>query len=158
MELQIIRYENTKRALFGKLYVNSKSICDTMENHANERMEGNYAVVKQRCLQYGTAMPILRDNELTIKLLHRSAYPACCRFCNPIKEVSLNTRMPKFCPMLKPGNGVCGRVDGSILLGQRERDADILLHPVETFDFLHEMLEEAWKKEEECRIRIINLF
>ena len=49
-----------------------------------------------------------------------SLLTARCEGCSPQKtedkEVSLNTIMPCYCPMLKPGNGVHHREDGSIIL------------------------------------------
>ena len=63
--------------------------------------------------------------------------------------------MPRFCPMLKPGNGIHNRRDGSILIGRR-RCMGLLINTRKVFDALYARLRMTCKRNNEIIINIIN--
>lgn len=67
---------------------------------------------------------------------------ACCETCAKIAEVNNNTHMPKVCHMIKPGNGVYSRCDGSIVVGETIVSG-CLRHPKQHFEQLAERLRKA---------------
>ena len=60
-------------------------------------------------------------------------------------EVSLNTRLPKRCTMLKPGNGIHGHREGHILVGIRGARG-LLIHPRMTFDSLYGRIRKSLER------------
>lgn len=67
--------------------------------------------------------------------------------------MSLNTCLPRYCPMLKPGNGIHGRKDGSILLGTRTA-LGLLVHPRASFDRLYDRLRKNQERGHEAQLLI----
>ena len=65
-----------------------------------------------------------------------------CSQCEQLEHVSNNSTMPCVCPMLKPGNGVHHRKDGSIILGTRIIPG-CLKHPLHAFIPLAERIRKA---------------
>lgn len=55
--------------------------------------------------------------------------------------------------MLKPGNGICGRLDGSILVGQFNCLGS-LIHPKTTFDSLYERIRKSLSRGNEVLLTI----
>ena len=53
--------------------------------------------------------------------------------------------MPCYCPMLKPGNGLHHREDGSIILGTQVIPG-CLSHPLQAFEPLAERIRKAIKR------------
>ena len=136
MKIIINRTEQTRTAIAGSLYINGQYICDTAENRQTALPAGKYRIIRHYCHQYNRFMPIIGTR------------PSCSH-CEPQKtedkEVSLNTLMPCYCPMLKPGNGVHHREDGSILLGTQVIPG-CLSHPLHAFDPLAERIRKAIKR------------
>ena len=54
----------------------------------------------------------------------------------------MNSSLPCYCPMLKPGNGIHNRLDGSILVGVYN-SLGSLIHTKDIFDALYERIRKA---------------
>ena len=154
MQIIINRKELRKSAIAGSLYIDGQYICDTAENAQTALPSGKYRIVRHYCHQYNRFMPLVQrlefnEERLSIKEFRstlnfqRSTFN--CSHCHPLEEVSLNTVMPKYCPMLKPGNGVYGRNDGSILLGTQIVPG-CLSNPIQAFAPLAERIRKAIKR------------
>ena len=61
--------------------------------------------------------------------------------------------MPCHCPMIKPGNGVHHRDDGSIILGTQIIPG-CLSHPLQAFDPLAERIRKAIARGKEIKLVI----
>ena len=133
MQIIINRKELRKSAIAGSLYIDGQYICDTAENAQTALPSGKYRIVRHFCKQLKRQMPLLVSGSVN------------CSHCHPLEEVSLNTVMPKYCPMLKPGNGVYGRNDGSILLGTQIVPG-CLSNPIQAFAPLAERIRKAIKR------------
>ena len=157
MNIIINRTEQTQSAIAGTLHISGQYICDTAENRLTALPAGQYQIVRHYCHQYQRFMPMIltaisdepramSQEKLTA---HCSLLTARCEGCSPQKteeeEVSLNTIMPCYCPMLKPGNGVHHREDGSILLGTQIVPG-CLSHPLHAFEPLAERIRKAIKR------------
>ena len=159
MKLIINRKEQTKTAIAGRLTIDGEYICDTAENRLTALPTGQYRIVRHYCKQYNRFMPLIRHPELVsgpVKELVSGSkkHQWDCSHCSPQiteEEVSLNTILPCHCPMLKPGNGIHHRNDGSILLGT-EIVPGCLSHPLQAFSPLAERIRKAVK-----RNKVINL-
>ena len=146
---------NSKPSISGSLYISGTYICDTEENPCTALPAGEYRIVRHLCKQYGRKMPVILtamsneqrdmslenhpDGKLTA---HSSQLIARCGQCEQLELVSNNTSMPQQCPMLKPGNGVHHRKDGSIILGTRIIPG-ALKHPLHAFIPLAERIRKA---------------
>jgi len=60
---------------------------------------------------------------------------------NTAFTVNLHT-LPCWCPMLKPGNGVHNRLDGSILVGEYQC-LNSIIHPKKVFDTLYQRIRKS---------------
>ena len=107
MTITIKRTSATGEVTEGHLLVNGVTVCDTLENTLHRIHAGRFPVSLIDCRQYGRKM-ICVGNE--------KQHP--CERCKAKREVYANTPMPAYCPMIKPGNGVVNRRDGSIIVGQ----------------------------------------
>lgn len=113
----------------GHLTIDGLRICDTLENTNGLAPAGVYPITLIKCKQYSRKMPCLNAN-------------APCDLCKKLPFVCNNSTLPCWCPMLKPGNGICGRLDGSILVGQFNCLGS-LIHPKTTFDPLYERIRKS---------------
>ena len=125
----------------GHLRIDGFTICDTLENTYSCLAPGDYRVHLIKCRQYARKMPILIPNS--------------CSSCPRKHYVNHNTVMPCFCPMIKPGNGIHSRHDGSILIGHR-RCQGLLIHPREVFATLYDRLRMTIQRGNEVTLKIIN--
>ena len=137
----------------GQLSIDGIKICHTLENSNSLVPAGEYHITLAKCKQYSRKMPVLNPEapcSLCKKSL-RSALPLGQSKNSPLgptgrlpkqEPSSLNSVLPCYCPMLKPGNGVCGRLDGSILVGQRNC-LGCLVHPKDAFDSLYERIRKS---------------
>ena len=120
---------NSKHYVSGSLIIDEQTICDTEENAFTSLPVGEYRIVRHYCKQYDRFMPVVGVPK--------------CQHCEQLQEdVCLNTTMPCICPMLKPGNGVYNRTDGSIILGTRIV-LGCLSHPLQAFNPLAERIRKA---------------
>lgn len=151
MKIEIRRMEKMGEAIDGTLHIDGQYICDTVENSHTALPAGNYQVERHYCKQYGRFMPIVvptAGDELRI---------LGCEGCKPSEEeVNLNTIMPCVCHMLKPGNGVHNREDGSIILGTCICSGCLKL-PLKAFEPLAERIRKAVKRKSQIVLGIFNV-
>lgn len=135
----------------GYLSIDGTRICDTLENSNAQIPAGEYPITLVKCKQYSRKMPLLVNHEpLTLNAegvasesRERSGnLEPCCGRCLKLRFVNMNTTLPCYCPMIKPGNGVHNRLDGSILVGQYNC-LGCLFHPKTTFDPLYERIRKS---------------
>lgn len=132
----------------GHLRIDGYTICDTLENTYSCLAPGDYRVHLIKCRQYARKMLILIPNS-------SSLIPNSCSSCPRKHYVNHNTVMPCFCPMIKPGNGIHSRHDGSILIGHRQCQG-LLIHPREVFSSLYDRLRMTIQRGKEVTLKIIN--
>jgi hypothetical protein len=129
--MKIIITRNISRNEFthGRLTIDGEFVCHTLEN-ANSRVPaGTYTIRLAKCKQYSRKMLLLNPK-------------APCLQCPKLSFVSNNTTLPCYCPMLKPGNGAHGRLDGSILVG-KYNCLNSLIHPMDVFAPLYERIRKS---------------
>ena len=113
----------------GKLSIDGNRVCDTLENANALVPAGKYDLTLIKCKQYARKMPCFNP------------HPPC-DLCPKLSFVCTNSTLPCYCPMLKPGNGVHNRLDGSILVG-KYNCLNSLIHPKTTFDPLYERIRKS---------------
>lgn len=86
---------------------------------------------------------------------------AACTSCCRLDFVGANTRLPRFCPQIKAGNGIHNRWDGSILVGSLTDPNDptrnchgCLLHPQAAFDNLFDRIRMSVNRGHEIELVI----
>lgn len=129
----------------GTLAISGQHVCDCSEFAGSCLPLGTYPIVVSRCKQYNRKMPLV--------LMSGGAMPDCSR-CPKLRGVSLNSRMPVVCPMLKPGNGVNKRNDGSIIVGERLCQG-VMLHPAVSFNRLIDRLDKAQLRGEPIELTVV---
>lgn len=142
MQIKLCRKSIFGDVISGELLIDGKRVCDTAENANGALPAGTYAVRLLHCRQYGRKMICLHP------------HPPCGK-CRQLRFCGNNTILPCYCPMLKPGNGVCKRLDGSIVVGQQGAPGCIL-HPRKTFDALFQRLRKHTARGNEVTLSIIN--
>jgi hypothetical protein len=162
MKIEIKRTEVRAEAISGTLTINGQFICHTVENRLAALPVGTYSIQRHYCKQYNRFMPLVGHPEHTNRHPeHTNRHPELvsgsktCEQCQQLEEeeVSLNTTLPCSCPMLKPGNGIHGRTDGSILLGTLIIPG-CLKHPLAAFDPLAERIRKALSRNKEITLTI----
>ncbi|MEE1386812.1 MAG: DUF5675 family protein [Prevotella sp.] len=133
INITIRRVQSANESADSKMYISGRFVCDCSENIATALPVGSYHVVVDRCKQYGRKMLLVLADE---------DRKPCCASCKRVGEPSVNSRMPCVCPMIKPGNGVHLRSDGSIIVGERLVPG-VLKQPVTTFNRLFARLKTA---------------
>ena len=152
MNIIITRYLKTAEArctervevIDGHLLIDGQKICDTAENANGALPEGTYPITLLKCKQYKR------------KMLCLEASTRCDR-CPKLEFVCNNTTMPVYCPMLKPGNGVHKRLDGSIILGTRIAPG-CLKHPKQAFDSVYGRIRKSIQRGNQVVVTIKNSF
>ena len=132
MNISIIRrrLREASNSIDGALYVDGMKICDTAENALSALAPGTYAVALVRCRQYARKMPVVQVQGCGL-----------CQECRKHSFAGINTTMPTVCHMLKPGNGVHRRTDGSIIVG-KHLVPGCLIYPRQAFDILYERIRK----------------
>lgn len=115
---------------------------DRQENANGLAPAGDYPITLVKCKQYARKMPCLNP------------HPPC-DLCKKLPFVCTNNTLPCWCPMLKPGNGVHDRLDGSICVGQYNC-LNSLLHPKTTFDPLYERIRKSISRGNQVTLSIKN--
>ena len=105
----------------------------------------------------GTAMAQAMEPAKRPKKASVAACTSCCR----LDFVGANTRLPRFCPQIKAGNGIHNRWDGSILVGSLTDPNDptrnchgCLLHPQAAFDNLFDRIRMSVNRGHEIELII----
>ena len=129
MKIVLSRIRTKGEFTEGQLSIDGVRICSTLENSNAQVPSGEYVITLLKCKQYARKMPCLNPS-------------APCDLCPKLKFVCMNSTLPCYCPMLKPGNGVHNRLDGSILVGQYHC-LNCLIHPKSIFDALYERIRKT---------------
>ena len=130
MHILITRHRYKPATIDGQLSIDGIRICDCAENAHTALPPGTYSITIVHCRQYARKMPLIR----------------------PISNQSsvINNRV---CPMLKPGNGVYHREDGSILVGEYLVPG-CLKHSRFTFDNLYDRIRKNLQRGKEVTLTI----
>ena len=129
MHITLQRIRTHGEYVHGLLSIDGNRVCDTLENDNGKVPAGQYQICLNRCKQYSRKMPCLNPN-------------SPCDLCSKLKFICNNTTLPCWCPMLKPGNGVQNRLDGSILVG-RYNCLGSIIHPKDAFDSMYERIRKS---------------
>lgn len=148
MEIVIRRTHKTEVAVDGHLSINNERVCDTAECRENALPAGTYPISMVKCKQYGKRCLCV-------------GHPDCAT-CTQLRTeyVNNNTVMPKVCPMLKMGNGVIARPDGSIILGERICEEPripvwgSMIHTKAAYDRVFDCVRKTLERGHEVRLRI----
>ena len=130
MHILITRHRYKPATIDGQLSIDGIRICDCAENAHTALPPGTYSIAIVHCRQYARKMPLI----------------------TPISNQSsvINNRI---CPMLKPGNGVYNRKDGSILVGEYLVPG-CLKHSRFTFDNLYDRIRKNLERGKEVTLTI----
>ena len=130
MHILITRHRYKPATIDGQLSIDGIRICDCAENAHTALPPGIYSITIVHCRQYARKMPLI----------------------TPISNQSsvINNRV---CPMLKPGNGVYNRKDGSILVGEYLVPG-CLKHSRFTFDNLYDRIRKNLQRGKEVTLTI----
>ena len=130
MHILITRYRYKPATIDGQLSIDGIRICDCAENAHTALPPGTYSIAIVHCRQYARKMPLI----------------------TPISNQSsvINNRV---CPMLKYGNGVYNREDGSILVGEYLVPG-CLKHSRFTFDNLYDRIRKNIERGKEVTLTI----
>ena len=130
MHILITRHRYKPATIDGQLSIDGIRICDCAENAHTALPPGTYSIAIVHCRQYARKMPLI----------------------TPISNQSsvINNRV---CPMLKPGNGVYNRKDGSILVGEYLVPG-CLKHSRFTFDNLYDRIRKNIERGKEVTLTI----
>ena len=130
MHILITRHRYKPATIDGQLSIDGIRICDCAENAHTALPPGTYSITIVHCRQYARKMPLI----------------------TPISNQSsvINNRV---CPMLKYGNGVYNREDGSILVGEYLVPG-CLKHSRFTFDNLYDRIRKNLERGKEVTLTI----
>lgn len=142
MIITIKRYRQKTDTIDGHLYIDGQKVCDTAENALYCLRQGTYPVEIRKCKQYARKMPII-------------SIGVECKDCPKMQFCCTNSNLPKYCPQLKPGNGVYNRTDGSIILGTYIVPG-CLKRPREAFDSVYDRLRKSAERGHKIALTIIN--
>ena len=140
MNIVITRTRTKGEYTEGYLSIDGIRICSTLENSNAQVPSGEYVITLLKCKQYARKMPCLNAQ-------------APCDLCPKLKFVCMNSTLPCYCPMIKPGNGVHNRLDGSILVGQYNC-LNSLIHPKTVFDALYERIRKSISRGNQVKLSI----
>lgn len=129
MKIMINRIRTIGEFTEGQLSIDGVRICSTLENSNAQVPSGEYQLSLLKCKQFARKMLCLNSS-------------APCSKCHKLPFVCMNSTLPCYCPMLKPGNGVHNRLDGSILVG-KYNCLNSLIHPRDVFDPLYERIRKS---------------
>lgn len=128
IELKRIRYRPD--TIDGQIRIDGMRVCDSAENNKFALAPGIYPITLVKCHQHARKMPVIQVQGCSL-----------CDECKKLPFVGNNTAMPMICPMIKPGNGVFNRFDGSIIVGKYICPG-CLTHAKSAFDALYERIRK----------------
>ena len=140
MNIELRRIRHRPDTIDGQIRIDGRKVCDCAENAHHCLPAGTYRIAIMPCRQHARKMPVVGES-------------AHCSSCHRGPYIGINTSMPRFCPMLAPGNGIHNRHDGSILVGKRG-SRGLLLHPLTTFDLLYERIRRSAERGNEVTLTI----
>ena len=141
MKVMINRTLTRGEYTHGRLSIDGNHICDTLENSTSCVPAGDYVITLLKCKQYSRKMLCLNPN-------------APCLQCPKLRFVCMNSTLPCYCPQIKPGNGVHGRHDGSIIIGVYNCLGSII-HPKSAFDSLYERIRKSISRGNQVKLTIV---
>ena len=141
MNIVITRSLTKGEYTHGHLTIDGLRICDTLENSNTLAPAGEYSITLLKCKQYSRKMLCLNAK-------------SPCSMCKKRPFINNNSILPCYCPMLKPGNGVHNRLDGSILIG-RYNCLGSLIHPKASFDSLYERIRKSISRSNQVKLTIV---
>ena len=148
MHILITRHRYKPATIDGQLSIDGIHICDCAENAHTALPSGTYQIAIVPCRQYARKMPILSP-----VINNQSSVISICSSCPRKPHIGINTKLPRVCPMLKPGNGVYNRTDGSIIVGEFLVPG-CLKHSRFTFDNLYDRIRKNLQRGKEVTLTI----
>lgn len=150
MNIVIKRIRVRPETIDGHLYIDGTKICDTAECATGALPEGEYQIHIQKCKQYS-------KNVLRLKPLSLSLSSSCeaCEACEQLQWVFYDTTLPIYCPMLKIGNGVYNRPDGSIIVG-KYLVPGCVLHSKDAYAPLFQRIRKSIERGNSVTLKIMN--
>lgn len=141
MTIVITRLFTKGEYTHGSLSINGIKICSTLENANALVPSGEYQISLIKCKQYSRKMALINVS-------------APCSKCPKLSLVYMNSTLPCYCPMLKAGNGIHGRLDGSILVG-KYNSLNSLIHPKTIFNALYERIRKSLSRGHKVKLSIV---
>ena len=145
MNIELKRYRFKPDTIDDQIRIDGMRVCDSAENNHFAMAPGTYPITLVKCHQHARKMPIIQVQGCSL-----------CEECKKLPYVGNNSTMPMICPMLKPGNGVYNRTDGSIIVGKYLAPG-CLSHPKQAFDALYERIRKNLERGNEVSINITNI-
>lgn len=142
MNIKLKRIRFKPDTIDGQIWIDGIKVCDCSENAHHCLPVGKYIIEVSKCNKYARKMPVVQMQEGSL-----------CQACQKLPYVSNNSTMPIICPMLKPGNGVCNRTDGSIIVGKYLAPG-CLSHPKQAFAMLYERIRKNLERGHEVTLSI----
>ena len=167
LHIIITRDYSRKGYTHGHLTIDGVRVCSTLENANALVPKGQYPLSLIKCKHHSRKMPVLKaaikreESQAGLSFPEREqARPQVnancpCDRCPKLSLVSTNSTLPCFCPMLKPGNGIHGRLDGSILVG-KYNCLNSLIHPKDIFDPLYERIRKSVSRGNQVTLTIVD--
>lgn len=154
MNIELRRIRHKPQTFDGQIWIDGQRICDCAENANHCIPEGTYQVIVHKCAFHSRKMPLI---------ILSTDYQPPCSDCSHSGCVGINSTPHKggdgggllFCPMIKPGNGVFNRTDGSIIVG-RCLAPGCLTHPKDAFNALYERIRKNAERGSEITLSIQN--
>lgn len=146
MKITIKRIRIRPETIDGHLYIDGQKICDTAENANGALPKGEYPVSIVYCKQY--KRKVLRLKPLS------SSLSSSCEACEQLNWVFYDTTLPVYCPMLKIGNGVYNRPDGSIIVGTHIVPGCVL-RSKDAYDPLYQRIRKSIQRGNQVILRIL---
>ena len=144
MIITIKRIRQTAETIDGHLIIDGTRICDTAENAKSALPEGCYEVSLIKCKQYRKKVICLKSHPI-------------CESCPQLEWVFYDTTLPCYCPMLKIGNGVYNRPDGSIIVG-KYLVPGCVLHSADAYNPLYQRIRKSIERGNKVVLTIKNEF
>ena len=142
MHIHITRHRQKPETIDGQILIDGLRVCDCAENAHHCLPKGTYQIAIVHCRQYARKMPVVCANAHSL-----------CSECPRKPSVGINTKLPRVCPMLKPGNGVYHREDGSIIVGEYLVPG-CLKHPKAAFDNLFDRIRKSAERGHDITLTI----
>ena len=170
LNLVVTRLFTKGEYVHGRLTIDGNFVCHTLENTNSRIPAGEYPITLVKCKHHSRKMPVLKaaikreESQAGLSFPEREqARPQvnsncpcdrCPRSLNP-NPSSLNLTLPCYCPMIKPGNGVHNRLDGSILVGKFNTWGAII-HPKDAFDPLYERIRKSLSRGNQVTLTVLD--
>ena len=148
MHIHITRHRQKPETIDGQLSIDGIHICDCAENAHTALPPGTYPIAIVHCRQYARKMPVV-----VLPIAQSSSPIAHCSSCPRKPHIGINTKLPRVCPMLKPGNGVFHREDGSIIVGEHLVPG-CLKHPKTAFANLYDRIRKSAERGNDITLTI----